>query len=145
MLLISYLVLCLAICCLLNVKTSNIPALDTGEYIQQFGVNRYILLQIKYTKTYYIAQRRRNYIPYFVVNYNVKEPEGKIYIYIYIYVYIFFFFLNIYILLPLLSCFSRVQLCDPIDGSPPGSPVARILQARTLEWVAISFSINIHL
>ena len=31
-------------------------------------------------------------------------------------------------------------LCDPIDGSPPGSPVPRILQARTLEWVATSFS-----
>ena len=31
-------------------------------------------------------------------------------------------------------------LCDPIDGSPPGSPVPRLLQARTLEWVAISFS-----
>ena len=31
-------------------------------------------------------------------------------------------------------------LCDPIDGSPPGSPVTSILQARTLEWVAISFS-----
>ena len=30
-------------------------------------------------------------------------------------------------------------LCNPIDGSPPGSPVAGILQARTLEWVAISF------
>ena len=31
-------------------------------------------------------------------------------------------------------------LCDPIDGSPPGSPVPGILQARTLEWVAIAFS-----
>ena len=31
-------------------------------------------------------------------------------------------------------------LCDPIDGSPPGSPVPGLLQARTLEWVAISFS-----
>ena len=31
-------------------------------------------------------------------------------------------------------------LCDPMDGSPPGSPVPGILQARTLEWVAISFS-----
>ena len=30
-------------------------------------------------------------------------------------------------------------LCDPIDGSPPGSAVPGILQARTLEWVAISF------
>ena len=34
----------------------------------------------------------------------------------------------------------RPILCDPIDGSPPGSPVPGILQARTLEWVAISFS-----
>ena len=31
-------------------------------------------------------------------------------------------------------------LCDPIDGSPPGSPIPGILQARTLDWVAISFS-----
>ena len=31
-------------------------------------------------------------------------------------------------------------LCDPIDGSPPGSPVPGILQAKTLEWVAICFS-----
>ena len=31
-------------------------------------------------------------------------------------------------------------LCEPIDGSPPGSPVPGILQARTLKWVAISFS-----
>ena len=37
------------------------------------------------------------------------------------------------------SCFSCVWLCDPIDGSPPGSPVLGILQAKTLEWVAISF------
>ena len=44
------------------------------------------------------------------------------------------------LLLLLLSRFSRVQLCDPMDGSPPGSPVPGILQARTLEWVAISFS-----
>ena len=35
---------------------------------------------------------------------------------------------------------SLPTLCDPIDGSPPGSPVPGILQARTLEWVAISFS-----
>jgi len=33
-----------------------------------------------------------------------------------------------------------LTLCYPIDGSPPGSPVPGILQARTLEWVAISFS-----
>ena len=35
---------------------------------------------------------------------------------------------------------SCLTLCDPIDGSPLGSPVPGILQARTLEWVAISFS-----
>ena len=35
---------------------------------------------------------------------------------------------------------SCLTLCDPIDGSPPGSPVPKILQAITLEWVAISFS-----
>ena len=44
------------------------------------------------------------------------------------------------LLLRLLSRFSRVRLCDPMDGSPPGSAVPGILQARTLEWVAISFS-----
>ena len=37
-------------------------------------------------------------------------------------------------------CQSCLTLCDPLDGSPPGSPVPGILQARTLEWVAISFS-----
>ena len=45
------------------------------------------------------------------------------------------------LLLLLLSCFSRCPtLCDPRDGRPPGSPVPGVLQARTLEWVAISFS-----
>ena len=34
-------------------------------------------------------------------------------------------------------------LCDPTDSSPPGSPVPGILQARTLEWVAISFSLSL--
>ena len=35
---------------------------------------------------------------------------------------------------------SCTTLCDPIDGSPPGSPIPGILKARTLEWVAIAFS-----
>ena len=42
-----------------------------------------------------------------------------------------------YAMLSLQSC---PTLCDPIDDSPPGSPVPGILQARILEWVAISFS-----
>ena len=44
------------------------------------------------------------------------------------------------LLLLLLGRFSRVQLCETPDGSPRGSSVPGILQARTLEWVAISFS-----
>ena len=43
-------------------------------------------------------------------------------------------------MLLLLSLQLCPTLCDPIDGSPPGFPVPGILQARTLEWVAISFS-----
>ena len=43
-------------------------------------------------------------------------------------------------LLLLLSCFSRVRLCSLMDSSPPSSLVSGILQARTLEWVAISFT-----
>ena len=51
-----------------------------------------------------------------------------------------FSLISLSMMLLLLSRFSRVWLCDPIDGSPPGSAVPGILQARTLEWVAISFS-----
>ena len=51
-----------------------------------------------------------------------------------------FYIGNIYVSLLLLSHVSRVWLCNPIEGSPPGSPVPGILQARTLEWVAISLS-----
>ena len=40
----------------------------------------------------------------------------------------------------MLSRFSCVQLCDPMDCSPPGTSVHGILQARILDWVAISFS-----
>ena len=46
---------------------------------------------------------------------------------------------------PRMLCYAKslqscLTLCDPIDSSPPGSPVPGILQARTLDWVAISFS-----
>ena len=50
-------------------------------------------------------------------------------------------YLSIYTAKSLQSC---PTLCDPRDGSPPGSPIPGILQARTLEWVAISFSQYIH-
>ena len=47
---------------------------------------------------------------------------------------------SVSMLLLLLSCFSHVRLCNPIDSSPPDSTIPGILQARALEWVAISFS-----
>ena len=50
------------------------------------------------------------------------------------------FILNGKLLLLLLSRFSHVRLCDPIDSSPPSSPVPGIPQARTRKWIAISFS-----
>ena len=57
----------------------------------------------------------------------------------------FFFFCHLLILFDAAAAAKSLQscatLCNPIDGSPPGSPVPGILQARTLEWVAISFSI----
>ena len=64
----------------------------------------------------------------------------------------YFIYSSIYLLIPtpnlslptfaaaVESLQSCPTLCDPIDGSPPGSPIPGILQARTLEWVAISFS-----
>ena len=51
-----------------------------------------------------------------------------------------FFFIEYIHIAAAKSLQSCPPLCDPIDGSPPGSPVPGILQARTLEWVAISFS-----
>ena len=52
----------------------------------------------------------------------------------------FFLFMACYSIAAVKSFQSCPTLCDPIGGSPPGSPVPGILQARTLEWVAISFS-----
>ena len=54
---------------------------------------------------------------------------------------IFLITLNLYVAAAAAkSLQSYPTLCDPIDGSPPGSPIPGILQARILEWVAISFS-----
>ena len=52
----------------------------------------------------------------------------------------FVHFMEIMVAAAAKSLQSCPTLRDPIDGSPPGSPVPGILQARTLEWVAISFS-----
>ena len=66
-------------------------------------------------------------------------------IYYYIIIYTISLLTSLYILyLYTVAAAKSLQLCptlcDPVDGSPPGSPIPRILQARTLEWVAISFS-----
>ena len=52
----------------------------------------------------------------------------------------FYIFLNVLLFAAAKSLQSCPTLCNPIDGSPPGSSVPGICQARTLEWVAISFS-----
>ena len=62
------------------------------------------------------------------------------YVHVFMYIHICLHACTIYVGMLLLSRFSHVRLCNPIDGSPPGSSVPGILQARTLEWVAISFS-----
>ena len=46
----------------------------------------------------------------------------------------------LFVLPPAAAAVAKSTLCNPLDGRPPGSPVPGILQARTLEWVAISFS-----
>ena len=76
----------------------------------------------------------------------LSEPLGKLsmvcfimYI-ILILSYFLFFYLHIYAYIAAKSFQLCLTLCDPIDGSPPGSAISGILQARTLEWVAISFS-----
>ena len=63
------------------------------------------------------------------------------------YFILFFFFFSFSLVYQCLAAAAAAKslqscptLCDPIDGSPPGSPVPGILQARTLEWVSISFS-----
>ena len=69
---------------------------------------------------------------------NDREERGKncactcVCVYVYVYV--------LYACIQDKSLQSCPTLCDPIDSSPPGSSVPGILQARTLEWVAISFS-----
>ena len=68
----------------------------------------------------------------------------SIYLSIYIYISLLWLFFRFFLITAAATAAKSLQscptLCDPIDGSPPGSPGPGILQARTLEWVAISFS-----
>ena len=74
---------------------------------------------------------------------HMKDTHRHIHTYIWnIYTYTEFFFIHwiIYAAAAAKSLQSCLTLCNPIDGSPPGSAIPGILQARTLEWAAISFS-----
>ena len=90
-------------------------------------------------------------------SFKIKIIHLTIYIYIYIYIYIcniahnqVFLMIEFFAVRACQSSYAAAAaakslqscptLCNPIDGSPPGSPVPGILEARTLEWVDISFS-----
>ena len=72
----------------------------------------------------------------------IQPSDSNIYMCVYIYIYIYMYtYVYMYAAAAAAkSLQSCPTLCDPIDGSPPGFPVPGILQARTLERVAISFS-----
>ena len=96
-------------------------------------INRYTLLYMKSIINKYLQYSTGNYIQYLVIINNREEFEENIYI------------CKTESLCPVAAAAAKLlqscpTLCDPIDGSPPGSPVPGILQARTLEWGAISFS-----
>ena len=92
----------------------------------EFWINKYVLLYIRQINNKDLLYSTGNCIWYLTIIYNGKESENNTYIH-----------LSLYAAKSLQSC---PTLCDPRDGSPPGSPVPGILQARTLEWVAIAFS-----
>ena len=69
-----------------------------------------------------------------------SKKEKTLFLALYIALYFQFPFLTTAAAAAAKSLQSCPTLRDPTDGSPPGSPVPGILQARTLEWVAISFS-----
>ena len=71
-------------------------------------------------------------------------PFELIWSHLLLYLWLCLHFSSVFIPIPNTATTKSLQscptLCDPIDGSPSGSPVSGILQARTLEWIAISFS-----
>ena len=102
-------------------RGANFTMLDLGEYRLGLAVIApcYQLLE----RMLLISDAKRIYNP---LGYLTKQIDS--------------FTLSIFAAAAAKSLQSYPTLCNPIDGSPPGSPVPGILQARILEWVAISFS-----
>ena len=98
---------------------------DTGGLHWKFRISRCKLSYKEWINNEVLIDSIGNYIQYSVINQNGKEYEKE---------YI------IYAAAAAKALQSCPTLCDPIDRSPPGSSVPGILQARILEWVAISFS-----
>jgi len=89
------------------------------------------------------------YVHYYTMDVYIHTHIMYVYVCVCVYTYIHHIFIIHSSVDGQVGCFhiaaakslqSCPALCDPIDGSPPGSPVPGILQVRTLEWVAISFS-----
>jgi len=97
---------------------------DMGDLHWQFRISRCELSHKEWINNEVLRDSIGNYIQYSVINQNGKEYEKEYIIYA-------------AAAKALQSCPTP---CDPIDGSPPGCALPGILQARTLEWVAISFS-----
>ena len=70
-----------------------------------------------------------------------KTHNGH-FIYMYIYIYVYLYTLYVCVCVCVLDAQSCLTVCNSMDCTPPGSPVHGIFQARTLEWVVISFSIS---
>ena len=94
------------------------------------------LLHFGFIIVYSVKLYHKNY--YYSSYFPIKRNDNLCHIFFQIHVHMcVYVYINIYAAKSLQSC---LTLCGPIDGSPPGSPIPGTLQARTLEWVAISFS-----
>ena len=115
--------------------------------VRECGMDVYTLLYLKKDDQQDLLQSRGNSGQCYVVAWMGREFGGE---WIHVFVWLSPFAVRLKTITALLIGYAAAAaaksrqwcptLCIPIDGSPPGSPVPGILQARTLEWAAISFS-----
>ena len=126
----------------MNQQYSNNKCLQYCENFQN-TTQRYKEQMLSENGTYRLAQCSVATSPQFI-KYTTSVKHCKMR-----YACIMFYFLHILHLFVAAAAAKSLQscptLCNPIDGSPPGSAIPGILQARTVEWVAISFSKYIYL